>query len=421
MNETTTRAQDSPETTNRIWSRFFLLLLVVDLAAYLAHYMLLTSLPAFTEYIGGTAADAGILAGSFTLAGILLRPLFGMILDARGRRIVLTLGAVVLVVTTALYPLVTLIPLLVLLRFVHGGGFSAYTTAAGTILADIVPKTRLAEGIGYVGIAGTVATALGPVIGNYLAGRDFGLLFAGLVVLGVICLAGALWMDYERKGLGRAADSASAPRKGRFFERSALWVSLVSFFVCFPLDAVMIYMQTFGADRGFTNIGLFFPVHAVGMVLTYLFLGRMVDRVGPGRVFVPSLLLVMASFVLLAFAGSEWIVAIAAFLFGVGLGLIGAILRAMLIRLSPPESLGAANATYMTASDLGFGIGAVTLGVLVQSASFTAFYLVSASFGILALGVYLIALRPQLARHRLGPAQANAPNPPFPPQEVPRP
>jgi MFS family permease len=398
----------SPGKTDRIWSRFFVLLLVVDLAAYLAHYMLLTSLPAFTAHIGGTAADAGILAGSFTLAGILLRPLFGMILDARGRRIVLTLGAVVLVVTTALYPIVTLIPLLVLLRFVHGGGFSAYTTAAGTVLADIVPKTRLAEGIGYVGIAGTVATALGPVIGNYLAVRDFNLLFVILVALGLACLAGAFWMDYERKGIGGSVEPPLAPRKGRFFEKSALWVSLVAFFVCFPLDAVMIYMQTYGASRGFENIGLFFPVHAVGMVLTYLFLGRMVDRVGPGRIFVPSLLLVVASFVLLAVARGEWVVGVAAFLFGVGLGLIGAILRAMVIRLSPPDSLGAANATYMTASDLGFGLGAVSLGALVQTSGFTAFYLVSAGFGVLALGLYLIALRPQLARHRLDSAQAIA-------------
>ena len=35
------------------------------------------------------------------------------------------------------------------MRSLHGIGFSATTNASGTIISDIVPKSRLAEGVGY--------------------------------------------------------------------------------------------------------------------------------------------------------------------------------------------------------------------------------------------------------------------------------
>jgi MFS family permease len=199
--------------------------------------------------------------------------------------------------------------------------------------------------------------------------------------------------------LHREPSTSASIGKGRLFEPSALWIALVSFFSFFPLDAIMMYIATYGKDRGFAHISLFFPVHAVGMILTYLFLGRIADHVGAKRLFLSSLALVLLTYVMLAAAKDEIMVAVAAFIFGIGLGLESALLRDFLIRLSPKASLGAANATYMTASDLGYGSGSVVLGFVLQGAGFTVFFLVSLVATALAVGVYLAYVRPQLARH----------------------
>ena len=400
----------------KLWTRWFVLLLAIDQVAYNAHFMLLTGLPTFVAGIGGTAGEAGVLAGAFTFAALAFRPLVGKFLDERGRRVVLVVGAAAITACSALYPSLPVFALLFLLRVVHGVGYGAFTTATGTVLADLAPPSRLTEAIGYLGLAGTVSTAAGPVLGLYLLGIDVRLLFGVLVGSGVLVIGLSMLMAYEKKE--RRAGSALRPpavgtpaRKGRLFEPTALWISLVSFFSCLPLDAIMMYIATYGKERGFAHIGLFFPVHAVGMGLTYLLLGRIVERVGPKRLFLPSLAVVLLTYAMLAFAKDELTVAFAAFLFGVGLGLSGAVLRDFLIRLSPRESLGAANATYMTASDLGFGLGAVVFGYIVQltDMDFTAFFLVS--IGVVALSgvVYLFFVRPQLARHEARDAAAGVP------------
>lgn len=407
----------------RLWTRFFVLLLAIDLVAYNAHFMLLTALPTFVASNGGTTGEAGVLAGAFTFAALGFRPLAGKFLDERGRRLVLVLGAAVLTACSALYPFLTVFALLLLLRVFHGIGYGAFTTATGTVLADLAPPSRLTEAIGYLGVAGTVSTAAGPVLGLWLLGVDARLLFAVLAASGIVVAGMSLLLTYERSGaypphaaaaasespaVLPAGSAAPAPGegavrparlRGRLFEPSALWIALVSFVTCLPLDAIMMYVATYGEKRGFAHIGLFFPVHAVGMGLTYLLLGRIVDRVGPKRLYLPSFALVPITYAMLAAAQDEITVAVAAFVFGIGLGLSGAVLRDLLIRLSPRSSLGAANATYMTAADLGFGAGSILFGFLLQATDFTAFFLAALATAVLSAGLYLAFVRPQLARH----------------------
>jgi MFS family permease len=406
-----------------LWTRFFVLLLVINLVVYNAHYMLLTSLPTFIAGIGGTSGAAGVLAGVFTFAALGFRPLAGKFLDERGRRVVLIAAAAVLTACSMLYPFLSAFALLLILRVIHGAGYGAFTTATGTVLADLAPDVRLTEAIGYLGIAGTFSTAAGPVLGLYFLGVNAHLLFGALAGSGLLIAGMSMLLTYERQaGAARLGSSQIVPiselpallpatasrerteaaaggRRGRLFEPSARWVALVSFFGSFPLDAIMMYIATYGKDRNFVHISMFFPVHAVGMILTYLFLGRIVDRIGPKRVFLPSISLVLLTYVMLAAARNEITVAAAAFIFGIGIGLQSAVLRDFVIRLSPKASLGAANATFMTASDLGFGIGSVVLGFVLQGAGFTVFFLVSFVAAAVSGGVYLACLCRQLTQH----------------------
>jgi MFS family permease len=359
-------------------------------------FMLTTSLPAYTIHIGGTAADAGILAGVFTLAALICRPFLGKLLDSRGRQIVIMIGTAILILSALLYPLMTIIPLLILIRFIHGSGYSAFTTSIGTIVADILPTKRLSEGIAYIGIAGTIATAIGPVLGLYLAGRDFILLFAVLAVLGIIGLIGSSQLNYEKR---RQTVASATPKRGKLFEKSALRCALVALCMSLPLDAVMIFIATYGLERGIKSIGLFFPVHAAAMLLSRLLLGRVVDKIGPNRVFFPSMLLGVFAFVMLAFAQSDAVMLVAAFIFGIPIGIAYTIVNAILIRLSPPDSLGAANATFMAFSDIGFGMGSILMGFAIQQFGFTIFFLIAAGCFALAVIVYMALLWSKVRQH----------------------
>jgi MFS family permease len=372
----------------KLWSRHFIIAFLISLSVMLGHYMLTTSLPAFLTGIGGSATDAGLLGGVFTLASLLSRPFVGKIIDRRGRRVVLVAGVVIILLSTVIYPFLAIVPLLILLRIFHGCGYSASTTALNTAVADIVPRSRLSEGVAYIGIAGTIATAFGPFIGLGLAAQSFSAFFTVLALLGLFSLGGAGLMNYEKvlpAGPGQSV-------KGKLFEKSALPVAIVYLIMALPLEAMMIFIAGYGTERGFQQISLFYPVHALAMVLSRLLLGRLVDRTGPNRIMLSAMLLGVFSLAFLAFAKTDGRMIIAAFIFGIPMGISITILQAILVRTSPHESLGAANATMMAFADIGFGLGAIIMGYVIEFFGFKVFFLLAAGCFSISLLAYIALL-----------------------------
>ena len=51
------------------------------------------------------------------------------------------------------------------LRIIHGVTWAVSTTAVGTAITDIIPDSRRGEGMGWYGMAMTIAMAIGPMIG----------------------------------------------------------------------------------------------------------------------------------------------------------------------------------------------------------------------------------------------------------------
>ena len=70
---------------------------------------------------------------------------------------------------------------LLLARILHGAGFGITTTTYGTVVSDLIPQARRGEGMGYFGLSGTIAMALGPLIGLWLMQTyNFTILFCAL-------------------------------------------------------------------------------------------------------------------------------------------------------------------------------------------------------------------------------------------------
>lgn len=81
------------------------------------------------------------------------------------------------------YNLASSIILLAVLRVVHGVTWAVSTTAVGTAITDIIPDSRRGEGMGWYGMAMTIAMAIGPMIGLW-AVENYS--FHGLFLLATI-------------------------------------------------------------------------------------------------------------------------------------------------------------------------------------------------------------------------------------------
>jgi len=125
-------------------------------------------------------------------------------------------------------------------------------------------------------------------------------------------------------------------------------------------------------------------------------IGKLADRYGGQRFLVPGILVTAASLILLTKATSLSLFLLSGVIYGIGFATVQPILSALVITLAPPERIGAANATFAVAMDLGIGLGSIILGFIIQKAGYVYMYTSSAVFAILALIVYYAVLHKKL-------------------------
>ena len=92
-------------------------------------------------------------------------------------------GTAICLLAMGSYLFASTIFLLLAVRILHGAGFGITTTTYGTVVSDLIPSARRGEGMGYFGLSGTLAMALGPLIGLWLMQTyNFTILFMCIIV-----------------------------------------------------------------------------------------------------------------------------------------------------------------------------------------------------------------------------------------------
>ena len=76
----------------RLWTRNFVLIIVINFLVFMNHIMLLSTFLFYIESLGGSEALAGLAATLFSLVAVLCRHVVGWMLDNGKRRAILLLG-----------------------------------------------------------------------------------------------------------------------------------------------------------------------------------------------------------------------------------------------------------------------------------------------------------------------------------------
>ncbi len=371
--------------TEKLWTKDFILVILMNLLLFFGFQMLMPTIPLYVQSLGGEDTMAGLVLGIFTISAVLIRPYAGKLLDTRGRRIVLLTGLIIFLFSVIGYNWAPNLVLLLALRFIHGFGWGAASTATGTIAADIIPKSRLGEGMGFFGLAGTLSMALAPLVGlTIIAEYSFTTLFffsAALVVLSILVVNFITFID-----LTKINDTGKV--KPSLFEKAALRPSLVMFFITMTYGAVVGFIALYADWRQVENIGLFFTVYAISLAVTRPVAGRLADQHGFEKTIFPGLVLIIITMVLLAQASSLGIFLLAGVVYGIGFGAAQPSLQAMVVKNVPPNRRGAANGTFFSAFDLGIGAGATIWGVVAQTIGYSQMYLWATVPAVLGLLVY---------------------------------
>lgn len=370
----------------KLWTGSFVGICLVNFFIFVNFHALLPTFPFFVTWLGGDAVTIGLATALFSVASIVSRPFVGWLIDTRGRGIILVLGLAGMTLIPMGYFVSAGIALAVVLRTVHGVFHAASSNASSTWVTDIIPHSRMGEGLGMYGLSMAISTAVAPALGLAVMNAwGFRPLFA---IAALVALAALL------VGMGirsRNYTMSEAPlRIGELFEPMSLPAAVTQFFFMMAYGVVEVYVAIYAASCGLPGGGVYFVFIALGTVVTRIVLGRAIDRYGEARLVYTGNAAIMAGILLLVWAHNLPCYLLSALLLGYSFGAVQPSLQTMAMHAVAPERRGAASSTFFVAFDFGIALGGFLAGVLVKYLDYDAMFLSMTVPCMLSWGYYYV-------------------------------
>lgn len=231
-----------------------------------------------------------------------------------------------------------------------------------SLVSEYLPPGKFSSGISIFALSQSLAQAIGPAVGLPLAeALGFQIVYlmsAGLLVLGIVSVLFITEPYHERLAYKLSLD--------RVLVRESLPAALALMLLATSFTCTTAYVVLYGYERGVGNLGLYFTIYALCLVLTRPLYGRLSDSYGPARLLVAGVAFFAASYIALHFASSFGGFALAAVLGSAGYGACTPLLQSIAISSAPQERRGSASNTAYIGLDIGTVAGPVIGGAVVE-------------------------------------------------------
>jgi len=370
------------------WLKDFLLTWASRFGVFLAHHVTRPLIPLYLITFGASSTVIGAVMAVFTITATVSRIPIGLLIDKIGRKPFLLWGIALFCAGKLGYIWAPSIALMLPFRVLHGLGWSGATTAVSTISADIVPQARRGELMGYAGMASSLASALGPVLG-FAIYHSFGYpgVFLGAASLLVLSFVFAVPVAEPQRP--QATVKKSARWIDNLIVKESLDPAIGVAFLSFGHGAILTFLPIHALKIGMGNPGIWFAAYAACILASRPIAGPISDKISRRAVIIPGLILNLLGIVLLAFSTSPTLLVVAAIIGGFGTGAAQPALMTLSVDQSSAAQRGQSLAQFQFFYDLGIGIGSLAMGALLDwvDQSFLIMYLTTAAVALLGLWI----------------------------------
>ncbi|WP_397536626.1 MFS transporter [Rummeliibacillus pycnus] len=378
----------------KLWSKDFIIMSIINFIILVIFYLLMVTIASFAvKDYHATTSQAGLVTGIYIIGTLIGRLATGRIIDQVGRKRILIIGLISFVVTMSLYFIHAGITVLLLCRFVNGISVGIASTATGTIVAQILPRSRKGEGIGYYSMSATLGTAIGPFIGILMSQHtSYNIIFSLCMILGVLCLV----ISFIAKVLPVPdAPESETAQKGfsisQYLEPKAIPIAIITVCMALGYAGILSFINFFAKERDLIAASsFFFVVYAIAILLTRPFSGRLMDTKGANYVMYPCFVLFGLGLLLLSTAHSSVVLLVSGAMIGIGYGNLSSAAQAIAVKLTPPHRMGLATSTYFIALDGGLGIGPYLLGFIIPLIGYGKLYVSLGIFIFITIAIYFV-------------------------------
>ncbi|AFY74939.1 arabinose efflux permease family protein [Synechococcus sp. PCC 7502] len=351
----------------------------------------LPTLPLYIKYLGGTTTQIGLVMGSFAIGLLFCRSYLGQMADRKGRVVMIWLGLSVAALIPLFYTTFRTIPILVVLRALHGISIAAFATAFSALVADLAPPSHRGEIIGYMSLVQPLGIGLGPALGGWMQ-ETFGYtpLFITASALAAIGLVTAL-------GLRESSDFI---RPQGLQVKLRIWSTLASPRVKVPAMVLLLVGIVFGILSSFLpltiqeykiplNAGIFYMTTALSGFMVRLPLSTISDRFGRGVFISIGLCFYALAMLVIATVHSRWAVLGAGILEGIGSGIVIPSIMTLLSDRTLPKERGFIFGLAWLGFDLGMASCSPIIGSLIKVIGLSGAFMVASGMAVLALIIFM--------------------------------
>ena len=373
--------------SDRLFSPHFFLMCGFTFTVFLSAFQLLPTAPFHILDLGGSTFASGLFLGFLTYSSAFSAPVTGALADRLGQRRILIITSLALAAFSIGYAVIPSYRVMLVLVIIHGIFWSGLLSASGSYMTHLLPESRRAEGIGYWGLSSVIALAVAPSVGLWIYRRGWVWLCVVGVVLNLV-MAAIAWSLREH-----TEPNTEIKKRGSLLEWRVLIISFSLFLYSVGYGGITSFTALYADANGVAPKSIYLTAMAVTILVTRPFAGRLGDRLGYKRVFVPCLVLISLGLALLAVGSTKaWMIA-SAVTFGLGFGTAYPVYIGYVMRGVDADRRGAAFGAILAAFDTGIGTGSTSIGWLIQHFGFAAAFGTAAALSMLALPYFLTADR----------------------------
>lgn len=385
-------------------------ILAANFLLYFGFWLLIPVLPFYlSEVFSAGNSTIGIILSCYTVAALCIRPFSGYFLDSFARKPLYLMAYFIFMTMFAGYIIAGSLTLFIMFRIIQGVSFGMVTVGGNTVVIDIMPSSRRGEGLGYYGLSNNIAMAVGPMSGLFLhdAGMSFTTIFCcslGSCMAGFVCAS--LVKTPYKPPVRREPISLD-----RFILLKGIPAGISLLLLSIPYGMTTNYVAMYAKQIGINaTTGFFFTFMAIGMAISRIFSGKIVDRGKITQVISAGLYLVVFSFFLLSacvylISWNNMVCTIVFFsvalLLGVGFGIMFPAYNTLFVNLAPNSQRGTATSTYLTSWDVGIGTGMLTGGYIAEVSTFDKAYLFGACLTIVSMLYFNGKVAPNYHKNKL--------------------
>ena len=380
------------------WKRTVYISLVCVFCTAFGVSQLAPILPLYFHDLGVQTPEAmslwsGLATGATYIIVCLAAPFWGRVADKKGRKITLIRSSFGMALCNILIAFQTTPEGVVLIRLVQGL-VSGFYSASITLIASESPIERTGWALGLLASANLAGSLIGPLLGGYIA-DTVGIRNDFIIVGALMGLAGVLATIFIHENyIPQPNPEKLSLRKLKeqipeFNSIVALCVASFIYAICIMSLQPVISVYIKGIVPSDTEnlafiAGAVFSAMGIAQLMSSSPLGKLVDKIGPRKVLVVSLIYVGILNIPQAYVSDVYQLAIIRFLQGFGLGGMLPALNTYLSSKTPREFTGQVFSYNQSCLFFGYFLGAVGGASLMAWLGFTTLFWVSGGLFIIS-------------------------------------